>query len=316
MEIAMKTGKKIILDLDTGIDDSIALACATLHPDVQLLGVTGTYGNVTTEQGVRNALDVLSLMGCNDVPVYAGCTHALEQVSFQPEAVSTRIHGKNGLGEVILPPSMREAESEHAVDFLIRSMVTYGDTLTLVTTGPCTNLAAVLLAEPALRFWKGKVVIMGGSLTFRGNVTHFAEANIINDPEAAKLVLESGLDVTMVGLDVTMRSRLRDSDVDRWRTSGTTFSVYFADMLAYYITNTLGSKETFIHDPSAVLCALHPEYFTMLPLFLTVETEGVDRGRTIADHTRIWERNPATKACIDVDACKVEMLLNSLMTST
>jgi purine nucleosidase len=203
MEIAMKTGKKIILDLDTGIDDSIALACATLHPDVQLLGVTGTYGNVTTEQGVRNALDVLSLMGCNDVPVYAGCTHALEQVSFQPEAVSTRIHGKNGLGEVILPPSMREAESEHAVDFLIRSMVTYGDTLTLVTTGPCTNLAAVLLAEPALRFWKGKVVIMGGALTFRGNVTHFAEANIINDPEAAKLVLESGLDVTMVGLDVT-----------------------------------------------------------------------------------------------------------------
>ncbi|MGE4584732.1 MAG: nucleoside hydrolase [Sphaerochaeta sp.] len=309
----MKPQTKLILDLDTGIDDSIALVCAALQTDMHLLGVTGTYGNVTTEEGVRNTLDVLSLVGRDDVPVYAGCTHAFEEDAYLPEAVSRRIHGANGVGQVVLPRAMREAESEHAVDFLIRSMVQYGSSLTLVTTGPCTNLATAIRTEPSLRSWKGRVVMMGGALTVRGNVTHFAEANIIKDPEAAKLVLESGLDVTMVGLDVTMRSRLTMDDVRRWRSNGTAYGPYLADMLAYYIANTLGSEETYIHDPSALACALHPEYFTMLALFLTVETEGVDRGRTLVDHRKIRETDPLSKVCIDVDAPKVESWLGSLM---
>lgn len=310
----MDTKKNIILDLDTGVDDSIALALAAIDPSVNLLGVTATFGNVATDVGSRNALDVLALVGRTDVPVYEGAYHALTQKSFHPHEVSARIHGRNGVGQVSFPRSSREVETEGAIDFIIRSMRSYGGDLTIVTTGPSTNLATVLQREPGLCSWKGKVVVMGGALTVRGNVNHFAEANISQDPEAAKLVFESGLDVTMVGLDVTMRSRLKQSDADQWRSGGKQFGILFADMLEYYIANTLGNDETYVHDPSAVVCALHPEYFTIIPLHLTVETEGVDRGRTIVDHRRLREGNPSTKACVDVDASKVEMSLEKIAT--
>jgi purine nucleosidase len=302
----------LLLDLDTGVDDSIALALAAIDPSVNLVGVTATFGNVTTDVGARNTLDVLSLVGRTDVPVYEGAYHALNQKSFHPHAVSTRIHGTNGVGQVSFPKSFREIEKESAVDFIIRSMRSYGGDLTIITTGPSTNLATVLQREPELRSWQGKVVVMGGALTVRGNVNHFAEANISQDPEAAKMVFESGLDVTMVGLDVTMRIRLKQRNSDLWRSGGKQFGILFADMLEYYIANTLGIDETYAHDPSAVVCALNPEYFTIVPLHLTVETEGVDRGRTIVDHRRLREGNPTTKACIDVDAEKVEMTLEKI----
>lgn len=303
-----------LLDLDVGVDDSIALALAAIDTSVNLVGVTATFGNVTTDVGARNALDVLMLVGRTDVPVYEGAYHALNQQRFHPHNVSARIHGKNGVGQVTFPRSSREVEKESAIDFIIRSMHSYGDDLIIITTGPSTNLATVLQREPELRSWKGKVVLMGGALTVRGNVNHFAEANISQDPEAAKIVFESGLDVTMVGLDVTMRSRLKQCDADLWRSGGKEFGILFADMLEYYIANTLGSDETYVHDPSAVVCALHPEYFTIVPLPLTVETEGVDRGRTIVDHRRLREQNPATKACINVDAKRVEMSLEKIAT--
>jgi purine nucleosidase len=304
--------KKIILDLDTGIDDSIALAVAALSSEVELLGVTGTFGNVDTMTGVRNALDVLSLLDRTDVPVLAGQTYPLAREEFCRHVESARIHGENGVGQVTLPRSTREMEKEPAVDFLIRMMNEYRDGLTIVTTGPLTNLATALLQDPLLRVWRGQVVMMGGALTVRGNVTHFAEANITQDPEAAKIVLESGLSVTMVPLDVTMRSRLRSSDAERWRSAGSDVGRLFGEMLDYYIANTLGTDETYIHDPSAVVCALHPEYFTILPLHLTVETEGVDRGRIVVDHRRLRDRNPATKVCLDVDAGLVERSLANI----
>ncbi len=304
--------KKIILDLDTGIDDSIALAFAALSSEVELLGVTGTFGNVDTMTGVRNALDVLALVGRTDVPVLAGKTCSLAQEQFCRHAESARIHGENGVGQANLPRSPRVVEKEPAVDFLIRMMNEYRDGLTIVTTGPLTNLATVLLRDPLLHTWRGQVVMMGGALTVRGNITHFAEANIAQDPEAAKIVMESGLSVTMVPLDVTMRSRLRSSDAERWRSSGSDVGRLFGCMLDYYIANTLGADETYIHDPSAIVCALHPEYFTILPFHMTVETEGVDRGRTVVDHRRLRDRNPATKVCLDVDAGQVERNLANI----
>lgn len=302
----------LLLDLDTGVDDSIALALAAIESSVNLVGVTATFGNVTTDVGARNALNILSLVGRTDVPVYEGAYHALNQQHFHPHDVSTRIHGKNGVGQVSFPRSPREVESESAIDFIISSMHSYNNDLTIITTGPSTNLATVLKREPDLTSWKGKVVLMGGALTVRGNVNHFAEANISQDPEAAKIVFESGLDVTMVGLDVTMRSRLKKHDADRWRARGKEFGSLFADMLEYYIAHTLGIGETYIHDPSAVVCALHPEYFTILPLHLTVETEGVDRGRTIVDPLKLRDRHPATKACIDVNSEKVEKSIEKI----
>ncbi len=302
----------MILDLDTGIDDTVALTYAALNPEIELLGVTGTYGNVDMLVGVQNSLDVLGLLGRDDVPVFAGKAHALQRSAFTRHGVSARIHGENGVGQVTLPRSKRKKEPISAIDFLASSMQRYQQDLTIVTTGPMTNLAAALMQDPSLMRWKGKIVLMGGALTVRGNVSHYAEANISQDPESAKLVLESQLDVTMVGLDVTMRSRLSLQDVQLWRQKESLGGALLADMLEYYIHNTLGSEETYIHDPSAVICAMKPEFFSILPLYLTVETQGEDRGRTVVDHTRIRERAPTTKACVDVDAQKLENHLRSV----
>jgi purine nucleosidase len=305
--------KNLILDLDTGIDDSIALAYASLNPEINLLGVTGTYGNVEMPQGVQNSLDVLFAMGRTEVPVFAGEEHALSQGSFHRHAVSARIHGENGVGQVQLPKAKKEKQEETAVDFLAKSMHNYQEDLTIVTTGPLTNLATVLRKDPSLKNWKGHIVVMGGALAVRGNINHFAEANISQDPEAAKLVFESNLDVTMVGLDVTMRSRLHLFQATSWQQKESPRARFLGEMLQYYIKNTLGTDETYIHDPSAVICALHPEFFTILPLYLTVETEGEDRGRTLVDHTRLRDTNPSTKVCIDVESLKVEGSLELIL---
>lgn len=303
--------RDLILDLDTGVDDSIALAYAALSPEVNLLGVTGTFGNVTTDVGARNALAVLEMMGRTDVPVFEGAYHSLDTESFSPHDVSIRIHGRNGTGNVEFPAAKRPVEKESAVDFLIR-MMRSNENLTIVTTGPSTNLASVLLKAPDLASWRGKVVIMGGALTVRGNVSHFAEANISQDPEAAKMVFESGLDVTMIGLDVTMRSRLRRTDADEWRSTGTKAGKDFAAMLEHYIDNTIGGDDTYVHDPSAVICAIHPEYFRLLDLPMTVELYGPDRGRTIGDELRILEKEPKTRAAVDVDSSRVEAELRMI----
>jgi purine nucleosidase len=305
--------KKMILDLDTGVDDTLALAFAALSPEIELLGVTGTYGNIDMPSGVQNSLDMLALLERDDVPVFAGEEHAMRQSAFIRHEVSARIHGENGVGQVRIPRSTREKESESAIDFLSRTMKNYQEELTIVTTGPMTNLATVLIRNPSLRQWRGKVVFMGGALTVRGNVSHFAEANISQDPEAAKLVLESMLDITMVGLDVTMRSRISMKEVAVWRQKKSIRGNIFGDMLEYYIKNTLDIDETYIHDPSAVICAIHPEFFTILPLYLTIETDGQDRGRTLVDHIKIRERDPSTKVCVDVEAEKVENLIRAVL---
>ncbi len=305
--------KKMILDLDTGVDDTLALAFAALSPEIELLGVTGTYGNVEMPIGVQNSLNVLALLGRSDVPVFAGEAHAMGQSAFVRHEVSARIHGENGVGQVRIPQATRKKEPESAIEFLSQAMKKHQEELTIVTTGPMTNLATALVRDSSLRQWKGKVLCMGGALTVRGNVSHFAEANISQDPEAAKLVLESKLDVTMVGLDVTMRSRISMKEVDIWRQKKTIHGDIFGNMLEYYINNTLGSDETYIHDPSAVICAIHPEFFTILPLYLTVETDGQDRGRTLVDHDKIRERDPSTKVCVDVEAEKVENLMRMVL---
>lgn len=304
---------KMILDLDTGVDDSLALAYAIANPDIEVLGVTGTYGNVTTEQGVRNSLDILHLLEKDSVPVFKGEDHAMDKVVFTRHEVSARIHGENGVGQVTLPPASAKPESTDAIDFIIASCKRWGKELTLVTTGPLTNLATALEKEPEIEHMIGKVIVMGGALTVCGNVSHFAEANISQDPCAARNVFETSMDITMVGLDVTQRSRLDKKATQSWRNLKTISGRLFADMADYYIENTLGTEETFIHDPSAVICAVHPEFFQAFPCFLTVETEGIDRGRVVVDSKKLRASDPTTKACIGVAADLVERELTTTL---
>ena len=301
----------LVLDLDTGIDDAIALSIAAKDERINLLGVTCTYGNVTVDESAYNTLALLSLLDRSDVPVYKGRDRALLSSSpYIPHEAGRKIHGPKGSGDITLKESKRSIEKINAIDYL-SSLMMKRDDFTIITTGPMTNLASVLSSYPTLSSWKGKVIFMGGALTVRGNVNHFAEANIFKDPEAAKIVVESGLDVTMIGLDVTERTRLYRTNADKWKDRGSEIGETLGSMLDYYIDNTLGMDETYVHDPSAVIASLHPEYYSFLPLPLTVETEGLDRGRVVVDEKRLLDRDKMVKVALDVDRVKLEGFLSS-----
>ena len=301
----------LVLDLDTGIDDAIALSIAAKDESINLLGVTCTYGNVTVDESAYNTLALLSLLDRSDVPVYKGRDRALLSSSpYFPHEAGRKIHGPKGSGDITLKESKRSIEKINAIDYL-SSLMMKRDDFTIITTGPMTNLASVLSSYPTLSSWKGKVIFMGGALTVRGNVNHFAEANIFKDPEAAKIVVESGLDVTMIGLDVTERTRLYRTNAEKWKERGSEIGETLGSMLDYYIDNTLGMDETYVHDPSAVIASLHPEYYSFLPLPLTVETEGLDRGRVVVDEKRLLDRDKMVKVALDVDRVKLEGFLSS-----
>ena len=301
----------LVLDLDTGIDDAIALSIAAKDESINLLGVTCTYGNVTVDESAYNTLALLSLLDRSDVHVYKGRDRALLSSSpYIPHEAGRKIHGPKGSGDITLKESKRSIEKINALDYLA-SLMMKRDDFTIITTGPMTNLASVLSSYPTLSSWKGKVIFMGGALTVRGNVNHFAEANIFKDPEAAKIVVESGLDVTMIGLDVTERTRLYRTNAEKWKERGSEIGETLGSMLDYYIDNTLGMDETYVHDPSAVIASLHPEYYSFLPLPLTVETEGLDRGRVVVDEKRLLDRDKMVKVALDVDRIKLEGFLSS-----
>lgn len=304
---------KMILDLDTGIDDGMALAYAIGSKEIELIGVTGTYGNVYTEVGVQNVLNILNMCNVNEISVFAGESHAMCKDNFNRLEVSARIHGENGVGQVTMEKSLNKKDDKSGVDFLIESVKKYGKELVIVATGPMTNIATALKKAPQIKEMIGRVVIMGGALTIPGNVSPYTEANISQDPEAAKYLFESGVDVTMVGLDVTQRSTLTNEDTQNWRETGTVVGRTYADMVDYYISQHDEIKGCYVHDPSAVINAVHPEYFTMLPMHMTVITKGEAVGRTIGNPQKLRNSNPNVKVCIGVESKTLVKHLNETL---
>ena len=302
---------KIILDLDTGIDDALALAYALAHPDLDLIGITGTYGNVPVELGVRNALALLELLGADNVPVYTGPTRE----GFTVAPISAFIHGRNGLGEILLSPPRRTAQGD-AVDFLIQSVREHGEELVIVPTGPSTSIAAAMQKDPDFAR-NARIVMMGGALTVPGNVTPFAEANVFQDPQATDYVFRHAQDLTMVGLDVTLRTLLTTEHTAQWRT--THAGRVYADIVDYYIgayaTTSPHLGGCGLHDPLAVAVAADPSIVECIDLNLRCE----ENGRTIGDPERL-SAPATTRVAVGVDAPRfVDDLmskLTSLYTST
>ncbi|ANK59248.1 nucleoside hydrolase [Loigolactobacillus backii] len=285
--------KKLILDLDTGIDDALAIAYAVASEEADLIGVTSTYGNVVTKQAAANSLRILDLLGQSNVPVYLGLPHPSTSNHFDVMAVSQAIHGVNGIGEVALEKSQRQPENESAVDFMIRSAKTYGTDLTIIPTGPMTNLAAAIAKAPELTALVGSVTFMGGALTVPGNVTEVGEANINQDPAAADAVLRSSASLTMVGLDVTLRTLLTRKETKLWRSLGTKSGQAFADIVDYYIAAyarlSANLNGCALHDPLAVGVALDPDLVQTIDLNMKVETEAPFAARTVGDVDRLNE---------------------------
>lgn len=307
--------KKMILDLDTGVDDALAISYALGSPEVELIGITGTYGNVLMEQGVRNALAITELLGHPEVKVYRGLDHSSTTDSFQVLEISSFIHGQNGIGEAVIADSTRDAEDTPAVDFIIDAAKTYGKDLVYVPTGPLTNLDAAIARAPEIVDEIGRVVLMGGALTVPGNVNAWTEANISQDPDAANRVFRSGIPATMVGLDVTLQTLLTYKETQRWRDLGTPAGTFLADMTDFYIkayeTTAPHLGGCGLHDPLAVGVAVDPTLVTTLPINMKVDVEGPTRGRTIGDETRLNDPVKTMDAAVGVD---VPRFLDEFMT--
>lgn len=296
--------KKIILDLDTGIDDALALAYTLGSPELDLIGVTATYGNVLVETGVRNDLALLELFGRSDVPVFSGEPHALTKDGFEVLEISAFIHGKNGIGEAEVAEPVGVVQELSAVDFLIESVERYGDELIIVPTGAMTNIAAAMKKSETFAR-DAQIVFMGGALTVPGNVSQWAEANVNQDPEAADIMVRNAGDITMVGLDVTLQTLLTYAETATWRALGTPAGNFLADATDYYIkaydTTAPHLGGCGLHDPLAVGVAIDPSLVTLLPINLKVDTEGPTRGRTIGDEVRLNDPHKNCKVAVGVD---------------
>lgn len=309
----MAVRKKIILDLDTGIDDAMALAYALGSPELELIGITGTYGNVTVDQGILNSLAILELFGRQDIPVFAGPAYASTLDEFSVLEISAFIHGENGIGQAVLPEPNAVVEETSAIDFLIAAVQAHRDDLVIVPTGPSTTIAAAM-EQSQLFADHARIVMMGGALTVPGNVHPWAEANVIQDPEATNSVFRRASDLTMVGLDVTMQTLLTSQDTLVWRELGTTGGQFLADAADFYIkayeTTAPYLGGCGLHDPLAVAVALDPTLVTCLSMNLKVDVEGEMRGRTIADETRLLDPIKTGRVAVEVN---VERFLAEFM---
>jgi pyrimidine-specific ribonucleoside hydrolase len=280
----------ILIDCDPGHDDAIALLLALASPEVELLGVTTVAGNQTLAKTTANAIRVLELVGRGDVAVAAGADRPLVREPF----VATYVHGETGLDGPPLPPPQAHPVDVHAVDFLAERL---SPGVVLVATGPLTNVA--LLLERGGR--PDRIVLMGGSIGL-GNVTPAAEFNIWADPEAADQVFRSGLDVTMVGLDVTHMALVQ---ADRLRGLGRVGRVVaeWLDFYGVFHRETYGFEGVPIHDALTVAHVLRPGLLETVERHVAIETESeLSRGRTVVDLWRRTGNAPNAHVAVDVDA--------------
>lgn len=298
--------RKMILDLDTGVDDALAIAYALADPEVDLIGIVSSYGNNLLDVCAENSLKLLELLAHTDIPVFKGLPHSCTTDHFDVMQVSKDIHGDNGIGDVELPAPSRALEEQSGVDFYIEAAHKYGKDLIIIPTGPMTNLAAALKKDPEIADLIGNVTFMGGALTVEGNVTPVAEANINQDPKAADEVMKSNLPLTMVGLDVTLRTLLTKNETKQWRELGTASGKVFADITDFYIDAyynlDIDKRGCALHDPLAVGVGIDPSFVSTISLFMKViYQEGPYYGRTIGDNAKLNDPNPNVKVAVNVD---------------
>lgn len=267
----------VLLDVDPGIDDALAILLALSSPELSVEGITVVAGNVEVDVGLRNARQILELAGRSDIPVARGADAPL----VGRLVTSRHVHGENGLGNVELPaPSMSPYEGT-ATDLIVSKIREHAGRITLLPVGPLTNIALALKQHPEIVPDIKQIVLMGGSLS-GGNITPAAEFNIYNDPEAAEMVFHSGAPIVMVGLDVTEKTIL---GVDQLRSVEKTASPIsqFVWSLTEFQLKDRGAEGIMMHDPLAVGVAIDPSFVETKLLHIGVETRGEKtRGETVA----------------------------------
>lgn len=309
---------KVIIDVDTGIDDSVALIYAAKKPEIEIIGITTVCGNVDAYQAADNACRILDLAGASqDIPIVIGANAPLEG---EWDGVVANIHGENGLGNVTLPASPRSVLDMPVEEFLNHMAEKYKGELTLVTLGRLTNIALTLEKYPGFAANIKKLIMMGGTLYHHGNVTPVAEANVAGDPVACDRVFVSGMDITVVGLDVTMKTRLKRRHINMisrfCKEENRAIAEYLTAALEHYFKgNRLQGgclDDCPLHDPLAMVVAAVPDVVTLRPLKARVECNGdYCRGMVVTDLRRHPFQAENVLFAIDVDRdAAVEELLS------
>jgi inosine-uridine nucleoside N-ribohydrolase len=289
----------IVMDVDPGHDDAVALLMALGSPELDLLAVTTVAGNVGVDKTTRNALRVLALAGRGDVPVGVGAAAPLEG----PLLTSEDIHGTSGLDGPELPEARFGPDGRDAVRLISDVLRHHPEPVTLVPVGPLTNVALLLREHPDLKDRIAGISLMGGSIG-PGNTTPAAEFNILVDPEAAREVFESGLPITMCGLDVTRRAGAGPEEREHLRAAGPKGATV-AELLEFVAArheSIFGVDAPPIHDAVAVAAVAHPEVLQTKPMRVEIECSGHwTRGETVCDVHGITGRQPNAEVGIGLD---------------
>ncbi|MBP3412524.1 MAG: nucleoside hydrolase [Oscillospiraceae bacterium] len=274
--------RPIILDGDPGHDDAIAWMLAKACPELEILAVTSVCGNQTVEKVSYNARRVCTLLGI-DAPIAKGKRSPL----VGPEMNAPSVHGESGLDGPPLPEPVMELDELSSVNLMAKILRESDRKVTIVATGPLTNVAALLLSHPELKERIEEISFMGGGIAY-GNWTPAAEFNILVDPEAAKIVTGSGIPLIMSGLDVTEKALMMPEDFERVRAVGGQVAQIVADWLEFFygFHKTLGYEGAPMHDPCAVAVLVHPELFQLKELCVEVETQGEYCRGTTVGHDR------------------------------
>jgi purine nucleosidase len=284
--------KRILIDTDPGIDDSLAILLAIASPELSLEGLSVVHGNCSLEQAVTNGLSVLELANAGHIPLARGCELPL----VQPSLLAPETHGNTGLGYAKLPEPRIRPTVQHGCDFLIEKVMSNPGEITLVAIGPLTNVALAMRKEPRFAKSLKELIIMGGAIRHEGNVTALGEFNVYVDPHAAHIVFHAGIPMTLVPLDVTYQCLLTAQDVERLMKIDSPIPKFIKDTTDFYMEyhdSYQGIKGCIINDPLALALTFAPELCDYQELPVDVDISGgVSMGKTLADFYN-YNKKPA-----------------------
>lgn len=305
------TRKPVIMDVDTGHDDAIALLMAFASPELDVRAVTVVAGNQTLDKTLRNTLRILTLAGIQ-AEVAAGADRPL----LRPLVTAPEVHGESGLDGPSLPEPAFAPSPRKAWDAIIDIVRNSPQKVDLIPVGPLTNIALALRAAPDITANIGRITLMGGAGREGGNITPVAEFNIMVDPEAARIVFQSGVPITMIGLDVTHKAQLYPSDTEILRAMGGRVPTAVAELMDFYSQYhpRFGFKGSPMHDPCAVAAVLDPSLITTQKLYVDVETRGeLTAGQTVVDFRGRTGRPANVDVGLDIDRERfVKMLFEAI----
>ena len=304
--------KKIIIDTDPGQDDAVAILLALSSPELDVIGITCVAGNVELELTVLNACKICELADRSDTLVLGGASKPYSR----PLVTAKHVHGKTGLDGVDLPNPKMKIPSLNAVDFIVETLMNSVDKeITICALGPLTNVALALSKEPKIKSKIDQIVLMGGGFSEGGNITPAAEFNIFVDPEAASLVINSGVKIVMMPLDITHKVLATKNFIEKVASMGSNSGVTVAGLLNFfgrYDSEKYGSDGAPLHDPNVIAYLLKPEYYIGKEINIQIELNSdLTLGMTVADWWQITDKEKNVYFVKDVDTTAVLNLLTS-----